>query len=216
MWPFKKQTSAPKNSPAAQITSWGDLPKEDYARHGLEAFMGMVTTVHYQCGHFWCDPAFSEIPLLLKIDFYLASTPAEPRSTYIGAYLWEVKEWNDDQFPTFGEKPLQKLIIQPVTDGRVSIIKGTIDYTATEGSAYDQGLIDQTTSERLGVSPCSVPNIPEDPSGFEPAFICERFDHKWGLMRLIGDSENTGWVGYQPFGTVKENPTMVMFLKRNI
>ena len=204
VWPFQGRKSAS----GIRVKRWGDLSNEDCAEYGLESFMGMVTEVHHDCHDFWCS---SEADLVMMVKFYVGnSLLTENRESYIGAYLWWAKQYAEDGIPVLDERPLQKLIIQPLDDGNVAIIKGYIDHDKVVGSSGELGLIDQRTAEYLAVNPCRVPDIPQYPTDTTPTFFCQRTEGTWHLARLASDSEDKEedlqlhrqWT----FASIPENP----------
>ena len=67
------------------VTTYGVLGREDIARKGIEAFMGMVGQVHIDCSHWWCNQ--QERDLLLMVEFYYSSDEVQ---NFIGGYLCPV------------------------------------------------------------------------------------------------------------------------------
>lgn len=181
----------------ARLTMWGNLEKEQCALWGLEAVLGMVSTRHTACGHFWCDDTSRTIVAELYYN------RLRPTADYIGVFLWAVVDVKDDSdgygFRFFGEdKPTQKLVIQPLNDGSVFIRKGFITHIPGKKSAAGQGHVDDDTAEELRVYPRQVHNIIADSSAQWPTFSMYRDENGWHIGRCFGGVDNE-WYSTPPF-----------------
>ena len=110
------------------VTTYGVLGKEDIARKGIEAFMGMVGQVHIDCFHWWCNQ--QDRDLLLMVEFYYSNNEAQ---NFIGGYLCPGTP--SPRGSIIFADPSQKILIQPLSDGNhVAITIGRIK----QGKVQDQ------------------------------------------------------------------------------
>lgn len=168
------------------VTTWGNLGKEDIARKGLESFMGMVSHIHPDCSHWWCEDTLPN--LILMVEFYYSSHEVQ---NFIGAYICPSQRGANGAI-SFAE-PLQKILIQPLSiEGYTSITIGSIDQTKVKQSDIGRGPIDRRTAEVLMLVPTRpVPNIPVEPTplGIPPRFIINRENGVWNLLRVIHNND---------------------------
>lgn len=190
------------------ITTYGVLGREDNARKGIEAFMGMVGQVHIDCSHWWCNQ--QDRDLLLMVEFYYSSDEAQ---NFIGGYLCPGTP-SPRGYITFAD-PLQKILIQPLSDGNhVAITIGRIKQDKVQDQDVGRGPIDRETAEVLMlVPPRPLPAIPSDLEGadFRPRFIVQRSSGQWDLFRVLHDDQETP-VSYEHFARlpVKNNTVQIV------
>ena len=203
----------------ARVMRWGDLSRERTAQIGLEAFMGMISVRHGEnCHHFWCSPPGN---MNIVVEFYLSGVVADrpteekqPPDLYIGAYLFPLEYEHDGSAYGYDDKnPVQKLIVQPVSDGTLHVFKGVPTQKYGGPSFYDGGIIDPDTREPLRVLPRQMPRVVEDTTGK----IIPRFgfrygasERKWQVMRILSDgkvisiSQNAPPKGYDTYDAYRQ------------
>ena len=217
-----------------EVMTWGKLSREECAQMGLEALIGMVSVRHgEQCPHFWCSlPRFMD--MVMVVEFFLSGVLDEssiedekPADEYIGAYLFPMQHQGSccsetQNGPIYPRKPPSgvsacwydegepalKLIVQPWSDGNLTILKGRP--TQKHVPSFDgKGAIDPNTRETLWVAPKRMPQVIEDPTSSDviPRFLFgyDSSDGLWYVMRILSHGtrvpiSNSGSVqGYSTF-----------------
>ncbi len=185
-------------SEQAIVLRWGNLSREKCAHVGLEAFVGMISVRHGEnCHHFWCSPPGD---MNIVVEFYLSGVlvegvPEDQQSTdqYIGAYLFPLQYNQEGSASGYNDKnPVQKLTIQPLSDGSLHVFKGTPTRKYGGPSAYDGGIIDDDTREAIRVLPRRMPQTAEDTTGeiiprFGLSYLAN--ERKWHMSRILSNNE---------------------------
>ncbi len=101
------------------ISPWQPpLTVEMTAKPGIEAFMGMVTLVHRDCSHWWCQ-GYAKRDLFLLIHFFaIDHRPGVTRAIQADLYFAE-----DAKFET-SAMPVEQWYIFPMDDGNAHVIRG--------------------------------------------------------------------------------------------
>ena len=201
-----------KKGQIVSITTWGDLGKEDIARNGLEAFMGMVSQIHPDCSHWWCDQTMPD--LLLMVEFYYNRNE---KQNFIGGYICRSQRRRNGII-TFAE-PSQKILIQPLSiENYTSVTIGSIDQSKVRESDVGRGPIDRRTAEVLMLIPKQpIPSIPREPTSanIPPRFVVSRKNVEWNLVRVIhNDDEMT--MEFLKFATLRITTKMTKVVVKGL
>ena len=189
------------------VLSWPDMDADTCGHRAAESLMGLFSRSDPTCDlHLWCGPG----DRMVIAECYLAHLPNDSRS-YIGAYLWPVRNLEQDDSVTYGPmatgehetgyeltappKPVSKALIWALSGGDVVIQRGTIQAAADGASQWNQGIIDPETAEdircasrEVGVFLPSPPQYQQSP----PAFLAVRQGDVWYLSRCwqLGSRES--------------------------
>ena len=205
-------------------TSEDVLPIEECARKGLESFLGLLIRA---------DPFRRRSPAVnmgLCAEFYHAVSP-EHNADFIGGYLRTV-QWmhqlngalvpyadasqesdNEMLYPQIGAE-MTKVLIRPLSDGRVFIRWNPIDRTRSDESAHDVGMVlDDEWVQSWQGQPIEVAHIPPQPSDnlLLPAFLIMADTSASQIVPPPSGTDGidpTQWVkGWDVFRYVKSRPS---------
>ena len=135
---------------------------------------------------------------------------------YIGAYLWPVKDLEQDGSVTYGPmatgeyetgyeitappKPLSKALIWALSGGDVVVQRGMVQPVEAGTSQWDQGIINPETAEDIRCASREVGIFLPPPPQYQqspPAFLAVRKDERWYLSRCwqlgVRESGETVW-----------------------
>jgi hypothetical protein len=160
----------------------------------------MVTVRHTQlkvtqsglmldCGHFWCDVLPNGTHQRLVVEFYPSTLENVEGITAVGAFLHPFADPNKVKFEHEESIPIGssniKLILIPLSDGRVEVLKGTIVDPVDEDTSYrGQGLMDQDNLERFYVYPRRMPTVwlDDTPDRIRFVLVCIQDADQFGIV----------------------------------
>ena len=200
--------NVPKRQDRSMPLSWPDLNDDVYGHRAMESLMGLFTQKHPACpdpNHFWCL-RWEERSLILIAECYMGRHVDAPEENYIGVFLWPVSDYQRHTEALFwyageklhgadlltDEKPLVKMLLYPMPDGRVLVRCGMTKQVEASGSFYDQGVIDPETSETIltaGRRLDPFPGLPDSVGSPPPAYVLGFGDGIWRIARCW----STGW-----------------------
>lgn len=184
-----------------QLRPWGRLTNEEIAQRGIEVLMGMVRGYHAECrepNHFWCDP----LPSTVFVVAELYQSSSKQGEGYIGCYL-RGADFDQSGAPILHEKPFQKILMQPLTDGRVLVHLGRV--TEDESGRVAMGLLDQRTVEYTIVTPRAVPNITAS-DGPATTFVIQRTNGVWAIALCLQPIDGSGTIQARLIGSLQVDP----------
>ena len=193
--PFDLDINPALRSPVWEQVNWGVITREDCARFGIEAFMGLVTYPHEDgSAHWWCAPKKRDKAFMLIFDL---GTHLEPQGAddYIAAYQYSIPEFTPEGHPVYDPEPKLKMIMNKMSDGSRRIIYGPVSPPTGNDPQDPQPLLDRSNSEEWQAFPRNVGDIPEDCSPARPAFLVFRFAGKWEFARVQHDKHGR-YAGY--------------------
>ena len=189
------------------VLSWPDMDADACGHRAAESLMGLFSLSDPTCDvHLWCGPG----DRMVIAECYQAQLPDDSR-LYIGAYLWPVKNLEQDDKVTYGPmatgehetgyeiaappKPVSKVLIWALSGGDVVVQRGTIQTAADGASQWNQGIIDPATAEDIRCASREVGIFLPPPPQYQqspPAFLAVRQGNAWYLSRCwqLGSRES--------------------------
>ena len=147
------------------ITDWGQLGTFHAGVKGIAAVLGLFTTIHPRCTHWWCNQPDQPFNLLAEIGY----SPANPGRGFltdcITAEICAVRDVADDNSSASFSRPLHKLFIQCTTSDAVVVsLANLIEPPISEAGELAMWQVDMANAEQTLVSPRTGSDVSDGPT----------------------------------------------------
>ena len=136
------------------ITNWGQLGTLHGGVKGIAAVLGLFTTIHPRCTHWWCNQPDQPFNLLAEVQYSPAAPDRGFLTDCITAEICAVRDVADDVSVASFNQPLHKMFIQCTTSDAVAVsLVNLIQPPVSEVGELAMWRMDGANMERLLIQP---------------------------------------------------------------